>query len=102
MRRDSSFCAKPGRYYIFTNGAPYVNHSSTLATFVNTLANSILGCFYTARTQRFASWVWPVVLRKLVNRWKWKGEAWFHYSKVLFAGVVGIAEMWFYSALSEK
>jgi len=36
-------------------------------TFVNALANSILGCFYTARTQRFASWVWPMVLRKLGN-----------------------------------
>jgi len=23
MRRDSSFCAKPVRYNIFTNGAPY-------------------------------------------------------------------------------
>jgi len=64
-------------------------------TFVNTLANSILGSFYTARTQRFASWVWPMVLRKLGNRWKWKGEAWFRYTKVLFVGVVGIAEMWF-------
>jgi len=45
-------------------------------TFVNALANSILRRFYTARTQRFASWVWPMVLRKLGNRWKWKGEAW--------------------------
>jgi len=34
-------------------------------TFVNALANSILACFYTTRTQRFASWVWPMVLRKL-------------------------------------
>ena len=71
-------------------------------TFVNTLAISILGRFHTARTQRFASWVWPMVLRKLVNRWKWKGEAWFHYTKVLFAGAVGIAEMWFYLVESEK
>ena len=68
-------------------------------TFVNALANSILGRFYTARTQRFTSWVWPMVLRKLGNRWKWKGEAWFHYTKVLFVGVVGIAEMWFYLAV---
>ena len=65
-------------------------------TFVNALANSILGRFYTARTQRFASWVWPMVLRKLGIRWKWEGEAWFHYTKVLFVGVVGIAEMSFY------
>jgi len=42
-------------------------------TFVNPLANSILGSFYTARTQRFASWVWTMVLQKLGNRWKWKG-----------------------------
>jgi len=42
---------------------------------VNALANLILGCFYTARTQRFASWVWPMVLRKLGSRWKWKGES---------------------------
>jgi len=35
--------------------------------FVNALAKSILGRFYTARTQRFASWVWPMVLRKLGN-----------------------------------
>ena len=34
----------------------------------NALANSILGRFYTAMTQRFASWVWPMVLRKLGNR----------------------------------
>ena len=64
-------------------------------TFVNALANSILGRFYTARTQRFASCSWPMVLRKLRNRWKWKGESWFHNRKVLFVGVVGIAEMWF-------
>jgi len=32
------------------------------------------------------------------NRWKWKGESWFHYRKVLFIGEVGIAETWFYSA----
>ena len=68
-------------------------------TFVNAVANSILGRFYTARTQIFASWVWPMVLRRLENRWKWKVEAWFHYTKVLFVGVVGIAEMWFYLAL---
>ena len=48
-------------------------------TFVNALANSILGRFYIARTQRFASCAWPMVLRKLRNRWKWKGESWFHY-----------------------
>jgi len=45
-------------------------------------------------TARFVSWVWPMVLRKLGNRWKWKGEAWFHYTKVLFVGVIGIADMW--------
>jgi len=66
-------------------------------TFVNALASSILGRFYTARTQRFASCAWPMVLRKLGNRWKWEGESWFHYTKVLFVGVVGIAEMWFYA-----
>ena len=68
-----------------------------LGTFVNALANSILGCFYSARTQRFASWVWPMVLRRLGNRWKWKGESCF-CTKVLFVhvGIVGIAEMWFY------
>jgi len=65
-------------------------------TFVNALENSILGRFNTARTQRFFSCVWPMVLRKLGNRWKWKGETWFHYTKALFVGVVGIAEMWFY------
>jgi len=41
----------------------YRIHASTIRrpwlTFVNTLANSILGRFYTARTQRIASWVWP-------------------------------------------
>jgi len=63
---------------------------------MNALANSILGRFYTARTQRFVSLAWRMVLQKLGNRWKWKGEAWFHYTKVLFVGVVGIAEMWFY------
>ena len=65
-------------------------------TFVNALANSLLGRFYIARTQRFASLVWPMVLWKLGNMWKWKGEAWFHCTKVLFVGVVGNAEMWFY------
>ena len=35
-----------------------VSDSSPLATFVNTLANSILERFYTARTQRFASCAW--------------------------------------------
>ena len=34
-------------------------------TFVNALANSTLGRFYTARTQRFASCAWRMVLRKL-------------------------------------
>jgi len=37
-----------------------------------------------------------LVWRKLGNRWNWKGESWFYYTKVLFAGVVAIAEMWFY------
>jgi len=44
-------------------------------TFVNALANSILGRFYTARTERFASCAWPMVLRKLGNTGeneKWK------------------------------
>ena len=71
-------------------------------TFVNALANSILGRFYTARTQKIAACAWPMVWRKLGNRWKWKGESWFHYTNVLFVGVVGIAEMWFYLVLSEK
>jgi len=53
-------------------------------TFVNALANSILEHFYTARIQRFASCAWPMVLQKLGNKWKWKGESWFHYTKVLF------------------
>ena len=49
-------------------------------TFVNALTNSIFGRFYTARTQRFASCAWLMVLRKLRNRWKWKGESWFNYT----------------------
>jgi len=65
-------------------------------TFVNALVNSILGRFYTARTQRFVACAWPMVLRKQGIRWKWKGESWFHYTKVLFVCVVGISEMWFY------
>jgi len=36
-------------------------------TFVNALANSMLGHFYTVRIQRFASCAWPLVLRKLGN-----------------------------------
>jgi len=36
-------------------------------TFVNAHANSILGRFYTAQTQRFASCAWPMVLRKRGN-----------------------------------
>ena len=52
-------------------------------TFVNALANSILGRFYTATTQRIAACAWPMVLRKLGNRWKWEGESWFHYTNVL-------------------
>jgi len=36
-------------------------------TFVNALANSILGRFYTARTHRFASCGWPMIFRKLEN-----------------------------------
>ena len=43
----------------------HVSNSSPLAYFMNALANSKLGHFYTARTQRFASWVWPMVLQKL-------------------------------------
>ena len=31
------------------------------------------------RIRRFASCDWPMVLRKQGNRWKWKGESWFHY-----------------------
>jgi len=31
----------------------------------------------------FAACAWPMVLRKLGNRWKWKGESWFQYRKVL-------------------
>jgi len=73
-----------------------VSNSSPWLTVVNALANSILGRFHTSRTQRFTSWVWPMVRRKLGNRWKWKSESWFHYTKVLFVGVIGIAEMWFY------
>ena len=53
-------------------------------TFVNALANSILGRFYTARTQRFASCAWPMILRKLGNSLKWKGESWFHKHKGAF------------------
>jgi len=41
---------------------------------------------------------WSMVLRKLGNGWKLKGESWFHYRKVLFVVVVGIAETWFYLA----
>jgi len=52
--------------------------------------------------KRIAACAWPMVLRKLGNRWKCKGESWFHCTKVLCVGVVGIAEMWFYSVLSEK
>jgi len=37
-------------------------------TFMNALVNSILGRFYTARTQRFGMCAWPMVLRKLGNR----------------------------------
>ena len=48
-------------------------------------------------TRRFASCVWPTVLWKLGHRWKWKGESWFNYRKVLFVGAVGITETWFYS-----
>jgi len=73
-------------------------------TFMNALANSVLGHFYTARTQkiRSASYALPIALRKLGNRWKWKGESRFHYTKVFFVGVVGFVEMWFYFVLSEK
>ena len=44
-------------------------------------------------TRRFASCSWPMVLRKLGNRWKWKGESWFHCRKVFFLGLVGIADV---------
>jgi len=46
-------------------------------------------------TQRLASCAWAMVMLKLGNRWKWKGECWFHYRNVLFVGAVGIAEAWF-------
>ena len=52
------------------------------------------GVFTLQGLKRFSSWAWPMALRKLGNRWK--GESWFHYTKVLFVGVVGNAEMWFY------
>jgi len=54
------------------------------------------GVFTLQGTRRFASCVWFMVLRKLGNRWKCKGESWFHYTKVLFVDVVGITKMWFY------
>ena len=41
-------------------------------------------------------------IAKAGNGWKWKGESWFHYRKVLCVGVGGIAETWFYLVLSEK
>jgi len=41
---------------------------------------------------------WLTVRQKVRDRLKWKGESWFHYRKVLFVGVVGIAETWFYLA----
>jgi len=70
--------------------------------FVNTLRTRYWGVFTLQGLKRFAVWVWPMVLGKLGNRWKWKGEAWFHYTKVLSVRVVGIAEMWFYLVQSEK
>jgi len=54
------------------------------------------GVFALQGLKYFASCAWPMLLRKLGDRWKWKGESWFHYTKVLFVGVVGITEMWFY------
>jgi len=42
------------------------------------------GVFTLQGTRRFASCVWFIVLRNLGNRWKGKGENWFHYTKVLF------------------
>jgi len=65
-------------------------------TFVNALTSSILELFALQGTRRFASCAWPTVLWRLGNRWKWKGESWFHYRKVLFVGVVEIIETWFY------
>jgi len=56
------------------------------------------GVFTLQGIRRFASCAWPMVLRKLGNRWKWKSESWFHYRKVLFVGAVGIAETWLYLA----
>ena len=60
------------------------------------------GVFTLQGLKRFASCAWPTVLRKLGIRLKGKGESWFHYTNVLFVGVVRIAEMWFYSVLYEK
>jgi len=44
------------------------------------------GVFTLQGIRRFASCVLPMVLRKLGNMLKWKGESWFHYRKALFIG----------------
>jgi len=54
------------------------------------------GVFTLQGIRRFASCDSPIVLGEAGIGWKWKGENWFHYRKVLFIGVVGIAETWFY------
>jgi len=51
------------------------------------------GVFTLQGIRRFPLCTWPMILRKLVNRWKWNGESWFYERNVLFVDSVGIAEM---------
>jgi len=74
----------------------HVSDSSPLAYLCERTCKLKLGVLTLQGTQRFASCAWPVVLWKLGNRLKWKGESWFHYRELLFAGVLRIAETWFY------
>jgi len=42
------------------------------------------GVFTLQGTRRFPSCDWPMVWRKLGNRWKWRGGSWFHHRKVFW------------------
>ena len=75
----------------------------TLAYLCECTCELDIGVFlHCKKLKKFASYTWPMVLWKLGNRWKWKGESWFHDGKVLFVGVVGIAITWFHLVQSEK
>ena len=75
-----------------------VSDSSPLAYLRERTCELDIGAFLHCKEFEDLLRAWPTVLRKLGNRWKRKGESWFHYRKVPFIGVVGIAEMWFHSA----